>query len=135
MDPPESWSSGSVKRHAENPVTREHSLEDLIRRPEMTYNQLMQVEDLGPALEDPLAAEQVEIQIKYAGYIERQKDEIAKTDVTKIPCCRRRLITARFLACPTKWSRNSPMLDLKPLVKHPGFLGSHRRPSRCCWST
>ena len=62
-----------------NPVSREHSLEDLIRRPEMTYDQLMTIEDLGPAIEDPQAAEQVEIQIKYAGYIERQKDEIAKT--------------------------------------------------------
>ncbi len=62
-----------------NPVSREHSLEDLIRRPEMTYDRLMQLEKLGPALTDPLAAEQVEIQIKYAGYIERQKDEIAKS--------------------------------------------------------
>lgn len=62
-----------------NPVSREHTLEDLIRRPEMTYDRLMQVEKLGPALDDPLAAEQVEIQIKYAGYIERQKDEIAKS--------------------------------------------------------
>ena len=62
-----------------NPVSREHSLEDLIRRPEMTYQQLMSVEDLGPGIDDPQAAEQVEIQIKYAGYIERQKDEIAKT--------------------------------------------------------
>ena len=62
-----------------NPVSREHSLEDLIRRPEMTYDQLMTIEDLGPGIENPQAAEQVEIQIKYAGYIERQKDEIAKT--------------------------------------------------------
>ncbi|MEP4890683.1 MAG: tRNA uridine-5-carboxymethylaminomethyl(34) synthesis enzyme MnmG [Aliiglaciecola sp.] len=62
-----------------NPVSREHSLEDLIRRPEMTYQKLMKIEGLGPALENPQAAEQVEIQIKYAGYIERQKDEIAKS--------------------------------------------------------
>lgn len=67
--------------HLKNPVSREHSLEELIRRPEMTYNQLMQLESFGPGLveENPQAAEQVEIQIKYAGYIERQKDEIAKT--------------------------------------------------------
>ncbi|BDY07118.1 tRNA uridine-5-carboxymethylaminomethyl(34) synthesis enzyme MnmG [Ferrimonas sp. YFM] len=60
------------------PLSREANLEELIRRPELTYGQLMQVTDLGPGLEDPKAAEQVEIQIKYAGYIERQKDEIAK---------------------------------------------------------
>lgn len=62
-----------------NPVTKENSLEDLIRRPEMTYQTLMQIEAFGPELQDKQAAEQVEIQIKYAGYIERQKDEIAKT--------------------------------------------------------
>tara|TARA_R110002167_G_scaffold32694_2_gene105780 strand:+ start:7864 stop:9777 length:1914 start_codon:yes stop_codon:yes gene_type:complete len=62
-----------------NPVTKENTLEDLIRRPEMTYQTLMQIEAFGPALQNKQAAEQVEIQIKYAGYIERQKDEIAKT--------------------------------------------------------
>jgi tRNA uridine 5-carboxymethylaminomethyl modification enzyme len=62
-----------------NPVTKENTLEDLIRRPEMTYQTLMQIEAFGPELENKQAAEQVEIQIKYAGYIERQKDEIAKT--------------------------------------------------------
>lgn len=62
-----------------NPINREHSLEELIRRPEMTYQQLMSVASLGPAIENVSAAEQVEIQIKYAGYIERQKDEIART--------------------------------------------------------
>ena len=61
-----------------NPVSREHSLEELIRRPEMTYDKLTSIESLGPGVEDPIAAEQVEIQIKYAGYIARQLDEIAK---------------------------------------------------------
>jgi tRNA uridine 5-carboxymethylaminomethyl modification enzyme len=62
-----------------NPVTKENSLEDLIRRPEMTYKTLMQIVAFGPEIGNQQAAEQVEIQIKYAGYIERQKDEIAKT--------------------------------------------------------
>ncbi|GAA5193846.1 tRNA uridine-5-carboxymethylaminomethyl(34) synthesis enzyme MnmG [Ferrimonas gelatinilytica] len=61
-----------------SPLTREANLEDLIRRPEMTYAQLMAIDTLGPALSDPRAAEQVEIQIKYAGYIDRQKEEIEK---------------------------------------------------------
>ena len=38
----------------------------------------MDIESIGPGLTDPIAAEQVEIQIKYAGYIDRQLDEIAK---------------------------------------------------------
>jgi tRNA uridine 5-carboxymethylaminomethyl modification enzyme len=62
-----------------NPVTKENTLEDLIRRPEMSYQTLMQIEAFGPEILNKQAAEQVEIQIKYAGYIERQKDEIAKT--------------------------------------------------------
>ena len=61
------------------PISREHSLEGLIRRPEMTYAKLTSIESLGPSISDPKAAEQVEIQIKYAGYIERQKDEVAKS--------------------------------------------------------
>lgn len=61
-----------------NPISREHTLEELVRRPEMTYKKLMNVSHLGPGLDDPIAAEQVEIQIKYAGYISRQLEEIAK---------------------------------------------------------
>ena len=62
------------------PMIREASLEDLIRRPEVTYKDLMQIESLGPHLANEQAAEQVEIQIKYEGYINRQQDEIAKQE-------------------------------------------------------
>ncbi|MEE1676152.1 tRNA uridine-5-carboxymethylaminomethyl(34) synthesis enzyme MnmG [Agarivorans aestuarii] len=62
-----------------NPITREHSLEELIRRPELNYQQLMEIEGFGPGLDLPAAAEQVEIQIKYDGYIKRQLEEIKKT--------------------------------------------------------
>jgi tRNA uridine 5-carboxymethylaminomethyl modification enzyme len=62
-----------------SPVNKEHSLEELIRRPEMSYEKLMKIDSIGPGLEDKKAAEQVEIQIKYAGYIARQQDEIAKS--------------------------------------------------------
>ena len=61
-----------------NPVSKENSLEDLIRRPEVRYEDLMAIEGFGPALEDKQAAEQIEIQIKYAGYIDRQLEEISK---------------------------------------------------------
>lgn len=70
------------------PISKEASLEELLRRPEVTYNQLMAIESIGPALTDAQAAEQVEIQVKYAGYIKRQEDEIAKTrrhENTKLP--------------------------------------------------
>lgn len=56
------------------PLSREYSLADLIKRPQLTYDQVANLK--GEALEDPQAAEQVEIQLKYAGYIDRQRDEI-----------------------------------------------------------
>ncbi|WP_312203527.1 tRNA uridine-5-carboxymethylaminomethyl(34) synthesis enzyme MnmG [Kosakonia cowanii] len=60
------------------PLSREASGEDLLRRPEMTYEQLVQLTPFAPGLEDKQAAEQVEIQVKYEGYIARQQDEIEK---------------------------------------------------------
>ena len=60
------------------PLAREHSLEELLRRPEVTYKALMGIDGVGPAIANEQAAEQVEIQIKYAGYIDRQQDEIEK---------------------------------------------------------
>ena len=57
-------------------LTKEASGEDLLRRPEMTYPQLMTLSTFAPALSDPQAAEQVEIQVKYEGYIARQQEEI-----------------------------------------------------------
>ncbi len=71
-----------------NPMSKESNLEELIRRPEVSYNDLMDIEGLGPALSDQQASEQIEIQTKYAGYIDRQLDEIAKkkrNEDTKIP--------------------------------------------------
>ncbi len=76
---PEHAATPALNLLLKNPVSREHSFEELIRRPEMTYQKLMEINGIGPGLDHVQAAEQVEIQIKYAGYIERQKDEIAKT--------------------------------------------------------
>jgi len=67
-----------VNELLKTPLSRENSLEDLVRRPEVRYDDLMSIEGLGPVMADKQAAEQIEIQIKYAGYIDRQLDEIAK---------------------------------------------------------
>lgn len=61
-----------------SPLAREASGEDLIRRPEVTYEKLTQIEPFAPALADKQAAEQVEIMIKYQGYIEHQLNEIER---------------------------------------------------------
>ncbi len=60
------------------PLTREASLEDLLRRPEIRYDDLMAIDGLGSEFTNQAALEQVEIHTKYAGYIARQQDEINK---------------------------------------------------------
>ncbi|HEX6614218.1 MAG TPA: tRNA uridine-5-carboxymethylaminomethyl(34) synthesis enzyme MnmG [Rhodanobacteraceae bacterium] len=59
-------------------LSRECNALDLLRRPELDYAALTAVEGFGPALEDEGAALQVEVQAKYAGYLERQREEIAR---------------------------------------------------------
>ncbi|MCS2148650.1 tRNA uridine-5-carboxymethylaminomethyl(34) synthesis enzyme MnmG [Scandinavium manionii] len=71
-------SAEEVNAHLTAPLSREASGEDLLRRPEMTYEQLVQLSPFAPGLDDHQAAEQVEIQVKYEGYIARQQDEIEK---------------------------------------------------------
>ena len=61
-----------------SPLVREASGEDLLRRPEITYKILTALSPFQPAMEDKEAAEQVEIAIKYQGYIEHQQDEIER---------------------------------------------------------
>lgn len=75
---PQHLALSAVNSLVKTPLSKEASLEELVRRPEVTYHDLMQITDLGPGLSDKAAAEQVEIQIKYEGYIHRQQDEIAK---------------------------------------------------------
>ncbi len=77
---PQHASLAQVNTLLKTPLSREASLEDLIRRPEVTYKDLMQIEGVGPGLAMQDAAEQIEIQIKYEGYINRQQDEIAKQE-------------------------------------------------------
>ena len=69
-------------------LEREYVLADLLRRPNVTYVSLHSLDASGAAVDDPAVAEQVEVAIKYAGYIERQHDEIARhlaQEVTRIP--------------------------------------------------
>jgi len=59
-------------------VSRETCVLDLIKRPELDYARLMQVPSLGPGVADAKVAEQVEIGVKYAGYLDRQREEIER---------------------------------------------------------
>jgi tRNA uridine 5-carboxymethylaminomethyl modification enzyme len=59
-------------------LSKEVRAAEALRRPEVSYASLMTLADLGPGVADPKVAEQVEIQAKYAGYIERQREEIER---------------------------------------------------------
>ncbi|MFT4257710.1 MAG: tRNA uridine-5-carboxymethylaminomethyl(34) synthesis enzyme MnmG [Pseudoxanthomonas sp.] len=59
-------------------ISRETHALDLIKRPELDYAKLVSVAGIGPAVADARVSEQVEIGIKYAGYLDRQRDEIAR---------------------------------------------------------
>jgi tRNA uridine 5-carboxymethylaminomethyl modification enzyme len=59
-------------------LEHEYSLFELLRRPEVSYEQMLSMGTLGMGELDPAVREQVEIAAKYQGYIDRQKEEIAK---------------------------------------------------------
>ncbi|MEQ4693875.1 tRNA uridine-5-carboxymethylaminomethyl(34) synthesis enzyme MnmG [Providencia manganoxydans] len=60
------------------PLSKEANGEDLLRRPEMDYQTLISLSRFAPGITDPQAADQVEIQVKYEGYIARQQEEIER---------------------------------------------------------
>jgi len=69
-------------------LSKEQKLIDLMRRPDVDYTSLMTLSCANPVEIDPSVAEQVEIQAKYAGYIERQREEIERHlrhEETKLP--------------------------------------------------
>jgi len=69
---------GEEQRVLGAPLAHEYNLLELLRRPEVSYAALTALPGTGPALHDVQVTEQIEIQAKYAGYIERQRDEIDK---------------------------------------------------------
>jgi tRNA uridine 5-carboxymethylaminomethyl modification enzyme len=70
------------------PLEREYRLFDLLRRPEVDYRGLLSLPGAGDGVVEPQVIEQVEIQAKYQGYIERQREEVARTqgqEATPLP--------------------------------------------------
>lgn len=77
-----------VEAHLQTPITKETSLYDLLKRPEINYEKLKLIKTMGDFIDDNSVAEQIEIQAKYAGYIDRQQMEIEKHrryETKKIP--------------------------------------------------
>jgi len=76
---PETLAADVATRVLGQPLSRESNLLDLLRRPDVTYRALMALPGVdNKAISDDKVAEQVEIQAKYSGYIQRQQDEIAR---------------------------------------------------------
>jgi tRNA uridine 5-carboxymethylaminomethyl modification enzyme len=73
---PNSSEAEQLQPLLELPLAHEYSLHDLLKRPELAYADVATLK--GEAAIDPQVAEQVEIQIKYSGYIERQAEEIER---------------------------------------------------------
>ena len=75
---PDEISAAEQERVFKKPLSREARLEDLLRRPDVSYDLLMSLDAAAHPKIDSVVAEQVEIQAKYSGYIERQLDEIER---------------------------------------------------------
>jgi tRNA uridine 5-carboxymethylaminomethyl modification enzyme len=70
------------------PISRETHALDLLKRPELDYAALVAVDGLGPGVGDAKVAEQVQITAKYAGYLDRQREDIERQrrhETTAIP--------------------------------------------------
>jgi len=74
---PDSEPGEQLSSYLDKPLSRDYKASDLLRRPEIDYQRLTAA--IGGAVSDDAVAEQVEIQAKYAGYLERQHAEIEKT--------------------------------------------------------
>ncbi len=83
---PETEASAKIDNKLSKPISREYSLQELLRRPELTYADVAALS--GEPEANPQVCEQVEIATKYEGYIHRQTEEIDRLrryEGTKIP--------------------------------------------------
>lgn len=75
---PQTQKARELEKFLDKKMTRESTLFDLLKRPELDYKKLQQIPDTNLKLEDESVIEQIEISAKYSGYIERQSKDIAK---------------------------------------------------------
>jgi len=75
---PEAISAEDAERVLGQPLSRETRALEILRRPDVSYDELVGLTAIGKKVDDPRIAAQVDVQAKYSGYIGRQHDEIAK---------------------------------------------------------
>ena len=85
---PENDYGKSLKETLGVALSKEAKALDLLKRPELSYTDLMKVDGLGPGASDAKVAEQVDVQVRYAGYLTRQAGEVERNqrnESTQIP--------------------------------------------------
>ncbi len=65
------------------PLSQEQSLEEILRRPECKLDNLLKVANVDPIASEEQALEQVEIQVKYQGYLDRELEEIRRKQINE----------------------------------------------------
>lgn len=75
---PNSIDTDQLNRFLKTPLTHKTNGEDLLKRPEINYSKLSQLKIFKPIISDNQVYKQIEIQIKYSGYIHNQQEEIKK---------------------------------------------------------
>ena len=68
----------NINKILNNPMSQEQSLEEILRRPEVKFDALIKTTGLEPIATTEQSVEQVEIQVKYQGYLQRELDDIKK---------------------------------------------------------
>ena len=85
---PNTQASAKLVELTQQKLEREYNALELMRRPEIDYQILMQLDGVGPGVDSSAVALQVEIQAKYQGYIDRQLQEVERLkryETTEIP--------------------------------------------------
>lgn len=75
---PKTVAGDEINAFLKKSLSKESSLLDLLRRPEVTYDNIAKLSGMESSVSNSVVCEQVEIQTKYAGYIERQQTEITR---------------------------------------------------------
>ena len=75
---PSSEMGQNINKILNNPMSQEQSLEEILRRPEVKFDALIKTTGLEPIATTEQSVEQVEIQVKYQGYLQRELDDIKK---------------------------------------------------------
>ncbi len=76
---PDLLSTSDQQRVFGGPLSHEYSALELLKRPEVSYVELMTLPGVGPGISDPTVRAQIEVQTRYHGYIERQQKDIERT--------------------------------------------------------